>query len=381
MPIWGSSVPRRRRCSATNPSWPIASRALVEALVVVTGVVDEPRGHPVRDVLRTDQVLAADVDAGHPQPGGRVVEHRLHREHGGRAGDAAVRAGRRGVGGDTAHRAAVVLQPVRPGEQPARHQRLDAGGPRVHRVRADVAGDVRVEGEQRAVLGEAGSEPVAVVAGVGGREQVLGPVLDPLHRDPGHRPRDQAERDVLGIEHRLDTEPAADVRRDHPDVALGQLQQLGDHVADEVRHLGAVPERQPAVCRLPQRDACAALHRVAAVPVGHQLPLDDERGAGQGGLDVTGAERPLQQHVVRRVVVQSGRGFGPGADRRRQGVVVGLDQLDAVLGPVAVRARRRRPRARPRSGPSRAPEPAGRSRRRTAGPTSPGAGRARSPHR
>jgi hypothetical protein len=198
----------------------------------------------------------------------------------------AVRPGRCGVRGDAAHRAPVVLELVRAGEQATRHQRLDPGRPRIDRVGTDVAGDVRVEGEQRAVVGETGPHEIAVVPGVGGREQVLGPVLHPLHRHPRHRLRDHAQRDVLGVQHGLDAEPAAHVRRDDPEVALGQVQQLGEHVAHDVRDLGAVPERQVPVGGLPERDAGAALHGVPTVPVGDELTLDDERGAGQRGLDV-----------------------------------------------------------------------------------------------
>ncbi len=218
----------------------------VEAGLVGPGVVDEPRRHRVRDVGGEDQVAAPQRDRVHAQRPRAGVHQRLHREHRRGPRDPAVGPGRAGVRRDAAHRALVVGELVGPGEQAAGHERLDPGGPRVDRVRAGVAPDVGGDGEQLPVGGEAGAQHVAVVAGVGGREQVLDAVLDPLQCGVRHRDRHEAERHVLGVEHRLDAEPAPDVGRDHPDVALGQPEQLGELGADEVGHLGAGPERRGA---------------------------------------------------------------------------------------------------------------------------------------
>ena len=174
---------------------------------------------------------------------------------------------------------------------------------------------------------------------MGGREQVLDAVLDPLQCGVRHRDRHEAERHVLGVEHRLDAEPAPDVGRDHPDVALGQPEQLGELGADEVGHLGAGPEREAPVGALEAGDPGAALDGVAGVAVGGELPLDDDVRAGEGVGDVAGAEGAREQQVVGGLVVDGVGdvgGVGPRADGGAQRLVVDVHALGAVLGAVAV---------------------------------------------
>ena len=299
------------------------------------GVVDQPGRHPVGNVFRPDEVPAADLLAAEIQRAGRRVDHRLHGEDTGRAGDAPIRTGRRGVRGHAAHRAVVVRQPVGAAEQPARHQRLDPGGPRVAGVRAGVAGDVGAQRQQAAVPGETRLYQVAVVTGVAGGQQVLAAVLDPLDRRARQCPRHQAQRHILGIQPGLDAERAAHVGRDDPDAVFGQAEQLGDDVPDDVRDLGARPEGEAAPLGLPQRQAGPAFHRVARVPVGDQLTLHDEVRGREGGLGVARREGPGEQDVVGRFVVH--RGLGPGVPGRhgdRQRGVVHVDQRERVLGQV-----------------------------------------------
>ena len=78
---------------------------LVQAGRVVPGVVDQPGRHPVGNVFRPDEVAAADLLAAEIQRAGRRVDHRLHGEDTGRAGDAPIRTGGRGVRRHAAYRA------------------------------------------------------------------------------------------------------------------------------------------------------------------------------------------------------------------------------------------------------------------------------------
>ena len=350
MPSGFSPAARRRCCSARQPSSPNVVECLVEAGLVGARVVDEPRRHLVGDVRGQDEVAAAERDRVHVQRPGAGVHQRLHREHRGGARDAAVGTRRAGVGGDAADRALVVRELVRAGEQATGHEGLDAGGPGVDRVGAGVAPGVGLDREQLPVGGEPGAQHVAVLAGVGRGQQVLDAVLDPLERDPGHRHGHQAQGDVLGVEDGLDPEAAADVGGDDADVALGQVEQLGELGAHDVGDLGAGPERQLAVGDLVARDPGPALDGVAAVPVGGHLAVHDDRGLRERGLDVAGTEGAGEQDVVRCLVVH---GVGdrvrgrPGADLRES----------------AARTRRRRPRRRPRRGSGR--------RRRSRPPASP----------
>ena len=106
--------------------------------------------------------------------------------------------------------------------------------------------------------------------------QVLAAVLDPLQGCAGHGARHHAQGDVLGIQHGFGAEPTAHVGGDDADVAFGHAEQLGDHVADQVRHLRAGPERELLPRAVPQRDPGTALHRVPGVAVGGEFALDDD---------------------------------------------------------------------------------------------------------
>ena len=239
----------------------------------------------------------------------------------------------------------VIRQPVGAAEQAPGHQRLDPGGPRVDRVRADVAGDVGLERQQVAFLREACLHQVTVIAGVGGGQQVLASVLDPLDRRARHGQGHQAQRDVLGVQHGLDAETSAHVGRDDPDAAFGQAEQVSQHVPDDVRDLGTRPEGEAAPFGLPERDAGPAFQRVARVPVGDQVTLQHQVRPGERGRDVARREGPGEQDVVGRLVVHRDLGSClPRRYRDRQRRVVHVDQGQRVLGQVAAVRHHRRHR-------------------------------------
>jgi hypothetical protein len=62
-----------------------------------------------------------------------------------------------------------------------------------------------------------------LVPRVGGRQQVLPPVTDPLDR-PAQATGHDAGRDFLGIERRFGAEAAAHVGRDHADPVLRHVE-------------------------------------------------------------------------------------------------------------------------------------------------------------
>jgi hypothetical protein len=130
--------------------------------------VDEARGRGVGKIGGPDQIDAADLDGIEAERAGAQIQHALHHEGGRGPRDAAVGPGRGGIGRHRGDLAAVVSQLVGPGQEPAGHQRLDARGPRIHRVGARVAGHAHVHGEQHAGAIEAGPHRVVVVARVRG---------------------------------------------------------------------------------------------------------------------------------------------------------------------------------------------------------------------
>ncbi len=184
---------------------------------------------------------------------------------------------------------------------------------------------------------EAGPHRVVVIARVCCSQEPFAALLDPLD-GMAQTHREQAERDILGIEDRLHPEPTADVGRHDPDVVLGQAEDAGEAVSRQVRDLGAGPEGQLALGRVPVRDPAAPFQGRRRLPVRAEGALHHDGRAGQGRLHVTVLEPARQEHVVRRRVVDDGTvAAGPDdVHYRGQRLVVDLDERGAVLGRVAL---------------------------------------------
>ena len=298
----------------------------------------EPGRRGVRQVVLRHEVHAPDLDGIEIERARAEIEHALHHERRGRARDAAVRSGRRRVRGHRADLAAIVLELVRAGEQPADHERLDRRRPRNDRVRPRVAEHTRVQRAQAAVGVEAGAQRVVMVARVGARQEVLAARLDPFH-GAAQPHREQAQRHVLRIENALHAEAAADVGRDHANRVLRHTERLGQTVTRQVRHLRARPERQLAVGGVPVGHPAAALHRCRRVAVGAKRPVDDRDGAVHREIDAAVLEAAREQHVARRLLVHAGGAVahgGVGVDGGGQRLIVDVDEHGAVLGGIPV---------------------------------------------
>ena len=132
------------------------------------------------------------------------------------------------------------LPGVRPREVvPGEERREDALRPHV-RALVDPGGAAKRE--QAAVGGRGDLELVHLPARVVRRDEVLGAVLDPLH---GAAEAERGERDehVLGVELAAHAEAAADVDLDEPHVAEREAEELCEHPAVEVLHLGRAVDR------------------------------------------------------------------------------------------------------------------------------------------
>ena len=110
-----------------------------------------------------------------------------------------------------------------------------------------------------------------------------------------------------------------------------QVEEIGDELADLVRHLGGRPYRELAEGGIPVRHEPARLHRLAPAAADAKRERDDARRGAQRGLDVPAGQRDPAGHVVGNVLVDGGR-----AGRERLGggerLVLDLDQLARVLG-------------------------------------------------
>jgi hypothetical protein len=218
------------------------------------------------------------------------------------------------------------------------HTRRDEtrGGARVEDLaRADVGDHVaahRLDGS----VGVVGRLDVhALLTRMHGADHVLGAILDPphraleMHRQPRHH-------DLFRVLVQLRPEPTADVRRDHPDLRLGQAEHERQGRPQHVRHLRRGPHREAIAAIL--GDDAAGLHRIAGLALASDRQLD-RRILVERGCDGLARVREVEQAIVVPVLVELGR---PVCQRvldrrdRRQGLVVDCDGRRRVLGLIAV---------------------------------------------
>ena len=310
------------------------ARAQLDRLVV-GALVDRQAGRAdVGEGAGRDQVAQADLVDLELEPQRRLLQQPLHRQHHLRPRDAAVGRHRRLVGGDRAGAAAVVRHAVGAEHLGRRHQRLDAAGERVRRVRADVGHDVGVDGQHAALGVEARADVEALLVALEAGQQALDAVLDPLDRRV-HGAGGDAHEHLLARDDALLAEAAADVRRHDAHAVLVDAEHARHRGADDVRDLRRGVQDDALAAALPLGEAGAALERHRGQAAGGELRLDDELGAGQHvvHLGVVG-ERHVEQHVGLELIVHARRVvLERRLDRadRVVGLVVDDDQLGRVL--------------------------------------------------
>ena len=208
--------------------------------------------------------------------------------------------------------------------------------------RAVVGDHVHPQAGDLAVLGaHLGAHDV--VAGEAGGHQVLGAVLDPLHRHAGHdRAGDRA--DVARVDGDLVAEAAADVLAADPDHVLGEPGHVRVHRAVGVRRLVAVVDVELTGLRVEVRDHAAGLERRRVAARVDDVALHDRVGLREGAIGgvliarLPGGAREvvdLAGLVVadqRRVIVERLAGVHHG----RQRLVLHVDQRERIVGGVLV---------------------------------------------
>ena len=197
----------------------------IERLFVFPAVVGQPGRRPVGELVRRDQVAAADVRRVHPEPAGQHVERPLDQVGGLRASRAPVGLVRRGVregplGPGVGGADVVGPDDHGPGEG-------GSGGSGPAEVGAGVVEDVQIAMPHPPVAVGRDAERHEEVSAVGGGLEVLGAGGVPADRaaEPQGEPGDE---DLLGIEVRLGAEPAADFGSDGPDALLRDAQNARD---------------------------------------------------------------------------------------------------------------------------------------------------------
>ena len=185
------------------------------------------------------------------------------------------------VGPHHGHREAVPRDLVRARDEHRVHHR----GAR--RIRADV-GDV-LEHRDRLdhVVGvEPNAHLAALVARVSRPDQVLAPVLHPLH-GLAEQPRGEHHRALLAEHEHLLPEPTADIARRHGDAGLVDLEETREEVAGLVHRLRRAHDAQLAAPGRPRRDDPAGLHREREVTILLDRALHDVRRVRERLVEIT----------------------------------------------------------------------------------------------
>ena len=167
---------------------------------------------------------------------------------------------------------------------------------------------------------------------------MLTSVLDPLHGTTGEQ-RAGGNAELLGVEHRLGAEAAADVRRDHPDLMLSHAHHAGVGIAVLVRRLRSRPDGDALAGGVVAGEEGAALHGVAAAAMLKQFATHDVGGAGERSIHVAVFQTQGAGEVVLGIEVGT-RGVRvqclAHVRSDRQGFVVHAHPLRCVLGQIAV---------------------------------------------
>ena len=203
---------------------------------------------------------------------------------------------------------------------------------------ADVLDVVGLRGQQHAILVGGRGDLQRFLAGVAAADQVLGPVLDPLHRAVAEQHGGHHDGLLFLLEADLLAEGAADIVHHDVDVVGGKAQHPGQERPGLVHALTREDQFELLGPDIPLGDQAAGLHRDVDVPVLIDRLVEDVRRllqqfvhAGQvpGGQDAGQVVRQGRVHPRAALGQRLRRG-----DHRILRLDVHDDQLGGILGQV-----------------------------------------------
>ena len=309
----------------------------VEPGLVIAGVIDRARRRAVGERIARYEIAPpdlGDVDAERPRAG---VHGALEREEELRPPIAPVEADRQPV---CRHQPVVdiyVADPVgtvRRAVHPVDGRRLG---------RADIGTDIddieEFETDQRAVISKCRLDGILPVGRRRRAHQMLQPVLDPFERH-AEEPARGGEQHHIGVHPLLDAEAAAALRRGDQAQPVARHPERTAHqgVQDE-RPLEIGPDRVAVGRRLELRDRAVGLHRSRGIAWEGPVQPDHAVGLRERGFRVAVAETAMVDDVGAHRLVQQRRVAVHGGievHHRGQRPVFDLDQLERILGDVAV---------------------------------------------
>ena len=147
-----------------------------------------------------------------------------------------------------------------------------------------------------------------------GGDQVLAPVLGPGHRAL-ELARQPHHHDVFAAERHFLAEAAADVGRDHAQIALRHAEHVGDGGAHEMRHLRGAGQRDAAAGGVIGGVRRARLHRRRVLPVRARLDGDDLVRAVPDRVEAGGLHFAFEDDIAGRLGVHLRRAGGERGER------------------------------------------------------------------
>ena len=312
---------------------PLAFR-VVAAVVRDRPAVAEDDADFVGELLGLDEVAAAHLGPVEAHLGRDEIHHALHREHGLRAAGAAHGRARGlvGVGDDEIE--IVGRQHVGSGNGGRRDPRQhEAPG----NVGAVVVHEAAAQAEQPRVLVDGDLQIPPLVAFLMRDQEILAPVLHPLHRPPERDARG-SDRTVLAIVGALRAEAAADVGRDHTHLRIAEIEHVHERALQSMRALAGDVRGELLGRRVPVDHETAALDEEGSATMLEQALPEHVRGLAERLVDVAVFHRHARDDVVGSARVRGdGRGFDgrPHVGHRGQDLVVDLDEAGRILRDIA----------------------------------------------
>ena len=299
MPRFAASALR-----AAKPATSASLAGAVQRLRVIADVVQQRDRRLIRELR--DEIAPADLGRIDLHLARRGFHQTLDDVGRFRPAGSAIGVDRRGVGEHRRHLAIDHRRRVLTREQRRVQNRRDARRER-RQIRAHGCGGVHAHREELAVLVHRQLGDRDMVAAVRVRHERLAAIGSPLHR-PVDLLGSPGDDHVLGVQIDLRAEAAADVRRDHAHLVLGQAEHEGRHQqALDVRILIRDVQRVAVVGAVVARYRRARLDRIGHQAVVHELELGDVVRRGERLVDrAFVADRPDVAGVVRRHVVDRG---------------------------------------------------------------------------
>ncbi len=308
---------------------------VVAGVVLQLAAVLEDQPLVVGELVGLDEVDRADLRAVLAEVRRDGIHRPLHHVAALRPAGPSVGGDHHGVGVERLEDDAVVVGLVGTEQLGRGDDRHDQA---VRDVGAVVVPELHVEAEQSTVVVEADLDVVHLPTFVGGGDEVLAPVLGELHR-PAERPSRERNEDLLRprvVD--LDSEPTADVGRDHVDLAQVESELDRHSGADAGGGLRRGPHLQPVDVGVPTSDRAPSLERRRGAALDGQVELEAVRRGSHGGRRVTDVLLHPGADVAGDVFVDQPRGRPRVLDAHDgfEQLVVDPDQVDGVLGHVAV---------------------------------------------